>query len=108
MNHEQVKRKLLQNPKVRAAYEHPPLQVAVAHAVIQRRQELNMTQVELSQLLGTSQAHIWRIESGQSNLTLDSLQKLADALQLSVKVIFGEPQTSRTVTNINISPLLES
>lgn len=84
MNHEDVKQRLLANPETREAYEHPPLALIIARSAVERRRQLGMSQEELSQALGTSQTQVWRIESGQANLTIGTLQKLADVLGLPV------------------------
>jgi transcriptional regulator with XRE-family HTH domain len=84
MNHDEVKRKLLEDPEVREMYRNPPLPLAVARAVVQRRRALGLSQEELAARLGTSQMQVWRIESGQANITLDTLQKLSEVLELSV------------------------
>lgn len=84
MKHEEVKRRLLENPEMREAYEHPPLALAVARAVVLRRRELGISQEDLAQQLGTSQTQVWRIESGQANITLETLQKLGDILHIAV------------------------
>lgn len=83
MNHEETKRRLLKNPEVREAYENPPLSLAVARAVVERRRELGMTQEELAERLGSSQSQVWRIESGHANPTASTLSKLEEVLGIS-------------------------
>lgn len=84
MNHEEVKLRLLKDPKVREAYENPPLPLATARTVVERRRELSITQKELAEMMGSSQAQVWRIESGQFNPTLKTLSKLEVALGTSL------------------------
>jgi len=86
VNMEEAKRRLLADRQTREAYEHPPLALALARAVVQRKHALNMSQVELAERLGTSQTQVWRIESGQANLTIDTLQRLQEVLQVAVEV----------------------
>ena len=95
MNHEEVKRRLLADPDVREAYDNPPLAIAVARAVVRRRRELGLSQEELAKRLGTSQMQVWRIESGQANITLDTLQKLAETLVLTVELHASLEQRER-------------
>jgi UDP-N-acetylglucosamine 1-carboxyvinyltransferase len=52
--------------------------------VSKRRQELGLSQRELGDMLGTPQGNISRIEYGQQNLTIDTLCKLANALDTTV------------------------
>ena len=88
MNHEDVKSRLLRDRQTREAYETPPLSLAVARAVVERRRHLAMTQEELAERLGTSQMQVWRLESGQANVTLKTLEKLGEVLGLVPKIHF--------------------
>lgn len=86
MNHDQVKQQLLKNPEVRRAYENPPLQLKVARAVVEWRRTQGKNQTELAVLLGTSQNQVYRIESGDANITVKTLQRLHDVLGLEFEV----------------------
>lgn len=94
MNHEEVKRRLLGDPEVRKAYENPPLPLATARSVVLRRKELGMTQKELAERIESSQAQVWRIESGQFNPTLKTLSKLEEALRIKLIPAGGVPEGS--------------
>lgn len=52
------------------------------------REELGLTQRELAQKAGTTQAHIARIEQGDANPTLKTLVRLAAAFQLDLLIGF--------------------
>ncbi len=96
MKHEEVKNKLLNNPWVREAYENPPLHLAAARAVVERRKELGMTQEELAEKMGTSQSQVWRIESGAFNPTSKTLARLEGVLGISFSKLYREyQQTAR-------------
>jgi transcriptional regulator with XRE-family HTH domain len=86
VNHETLKRQLLNDPATREAYEHPPFPLILAHAVVMRRRALGLSQQELAERLGTSQTQIWRIESGQANPTLDTLVRLSEILGLDLEI----------------------
>ena len=47
------------------------------------RKTKGLTQKQLGQLLGVSQAAIGQFESGKSNLTIDTIKKIAEALEVS-------------------------
>lgn len=47
------------------------------------RKMKNLTQRELGELLGISQAAIGQFESGKSNLTMDTVKKIASALEVT-------------------------
>jgi ribosome-binding protein aMBF1 (putative translation factor) len=90
MKHNEVKARLLQDPPTREAYEHPPLALVVARGVVVRRRELGMSQEQVAQALETSQNQVWRIESGQANMTLDTLERLAHVLKVPVSYLVSE------------------
>ncbi|HXV58465.1 MAG TPA: helix-turn-helix transcriptional regulator [Gaiellaceae bacterium] len=53
---------------------------AIARFVIQRRDELGLTQQQLAERMGTSHSAISRIESGQHRTSIATLERLAEAL----------------------------
>lgn len=93
MNHEEAKRRLLKDPKVREAYENPPLPLAVARAVVERRRELGLSQEQLATMIDSSQSQVWRIESGDFNPTLKTLSKLETALGIPLRTSSEEVHT---------------
>ena len=52
-----------------------------------RRESLNVTQDNLAQLSGVALRTLKQFESGKGNPTLQTLQKLGDALGLEITVI---------------------
>lgn len=55
-------------------------------AIIQRRrQELDLTQSQLAQKMGVTQGLISRWENGEENLTMETVSKIAIALDLSTQ-----------------------
>lgn len=60
-------------------------------AVRARRKRLNMSQQELSFRLGADQAYVSRIERGQMNVTLDSVEQIASALGIGMENLLALP-----------------
>ncbi|MFZ4706147.1 MAG: helix-turn-helix domain-containing protein [Bacteroidales bacterium] len=58
----------------------------IGQAIRQTRQERKMTQEELGKLIGVQKAQISRIESNASNVTIDTLMRVFNALQATVKL----------------------
>ena len=56
--------------------------------MIDGRKEKNITQKELADLTGITQADISRIETGNSNPSIQTLQRLAAGLGMRVKLEF--------------------
>ena len=63
----------------------------------QQRMFLMMTQKELSERTGVSQTHISQIESGKHNANLQTIEKLCEALGLSISI---ESNTDEIIRNI--------
>ena len=59
---------------------------SIAHSVIERRVELEMSQSDLARLCGTTQSAIARLESGGRPPRIDTLLRLADALDCDLHV----------------------
>lgn len=58
----------------------------IANKIRQRRKKLGLSQDKLSKLAGVAYNTIVKIESGENpNPTLDTLQKIAKALNISIK-----------------------
>jgi transcriptional regulator with XRE-family HTH domain len=59
---------------------------AIAHDVAERRQELGLSQRELAELVGTTQSAIARLERGGRPPRIDTLLRIADALDCDLVV----------------------
>lgn len=58
----------------------------IGKAIRQTRQERKLTQEELGKLIGVQKAQISRIENNASNVTIDTLMRVFNALQAKVKL----------------------
>ena len=56
----------------------------IALMVRQRMSELGVTQIALAEKLGCTQQHVSTLLKGKSNLTLETIAKLEDALSISL------------------------
>lgn len=72
------------------------IKVAIAIAVMNKRQQLNLSQQQYAELLGVSQALIARWEKGTHNFTIDTLCELAEKTGLDLKVQLDEPEQKWT------------
>jgi len=68
----------------------------IGKAIKQTRQERNLTQEELGQLVGVQKAQISRLENKTSNVTMDTLLRVFTALKAKVKLHVELP-------NVNVS-----
>lgn len=58
----------------------------------QRRQAQGISQEELAMRIGADQAYVSRIEAGQMNVTLETAEELAAALELDFTDFFDPPE----------------
>ena len=58
----------------------------VGNAILNRRNELKITQPHLAELAGISVNSLYKIERGQSNATLELIEKIIDVLGLELKL----------------------
>lgn len=72
------------------------LSMALAKAVYDRRTELGLTQAELAERAGLTQAKISRIEGSDTVPTLPLLAKLADALDATLNIALDADDTRVT------------
>jgi transcriptional regulator with XRE-family HTH domain len=63
--------------------------------ITRRRQELGLTQTALAVTLGIRPHNVSRIEGGHQNVTIDTLCKLANALDTTVLALLGGTSTRR-------------
>lgn len=83
----------LQNPEVKAEYDALQPEFDIMQAIIDARKSQNLTQKELSERTGITQADISRIETGTRNPSLNMLKKLADGMGMYLKVEFIPKRT---------------
>jgi ribosome-binding protein aMBF1 (putative translation factor) len=78
--------KLLQDPEVRAEYDKLEPEYQIARQLIKARLAKKLTQAELAAKAGVKQAYIARLEGGDANPTVESLNKVASALGLRLQL----------------------
>lgn len=77
----------LENPEFKKAWEETEIEYRIARNIINERSKLNLSQSELAKRAATTQSVIARIESGNANITIKTLEKLSNALDTSVSYI---------------------
>ncbi|MBU2544959.1 helix-turn-helix domain-containing protein [Patescibacteria group bacterium] len=78
----------LKNPKFKEYYDEYGKQFEIAYQILQLRKKRRMSQAQLAKKIGAKQSNVARIEAGQQNLTTDTLQKIATAFNLDLKIEF--------------------
>ena len=72
--------------------EEYDIDVEVRDLVISARNAANLTQKQLAQRSGVSQANISKIENGNYHPSLSTLKRIADALGKRLVVSFEDPE----------------
>ena len=78
----------LKDPKFREEYEALAPEFAIMQAIIDARKSAGLTQKELSERTGIAQADISKLEKGNGNPSLRTLQRLAAGMGMQIKIAF--------------------
>ena len=78
----------LKDEKFRKEYMALGPEFQIIRVLLDGRKEKKLTQKQLSELTGINQADISKIEKGVANPSLKTIQRLADGLNMSVKIEF--------------------
>lgn len=88
MNHDQVKKQLLQNPDVQREFDDLKVLYDIKREIIKLRLEQGLSQKELADKINTKQSAISRLENGEYNPSIEFLAKVANALGKELQISF--------------------
>lgn len=83
----QHKQELLKNPKFKAAYDELEPEYRLANDLIRARLGKKMTQSELAKKAGVSRVVVARLESGMTNPTVETVNRVAGALGKEFRLV---------------------
>lgn len=78
----------MEDPVFRQEWEEQRKENEIARQIIQLRKEKGLTQSDLAKKLNTQQSVISRIENGEQNITLSTLDKIAKELGARIEITF--------------------
>lgn len=78
----------MQDPEFKVEYDALELEFAIIQAIIDARKGAGLTQKQLSERTGISQSDISKLETGNANPSLRTLQRLANGLGKRVRIAF--------------------
>ena len=78
----------MENPEFRAEYEKIQPEMDIIRAIVDARLSQNLTQKELAERTRINQADISKLENGTRNPSLRLLQRLADGMDMILKIEF--------------------
>jgi DNA-binding XRE family transcriptional regulator len=93
-NFEEFEIDLLKKESIRKAYEALRPKYDIIASLIERRNQLHISQAQLAKIIGTKQPAISRLEKGDYNTTLSTFFKVAKALQLDISLT-AKPKNQR-------------
>ena len=78
----------LENPEFKKEYENIQPEMDIIRAIVDARVSQNLTQRELAERTGINKADISKLENGTRNPSLRLLQRLADGMDMVLKIEF--------------------
>lgn len=78
----------LKDPKFKKEWNNLDAEFQIIRAMIDARNEKEITQKDLSNMTGISQGDISKIENGNANPSINTLKRLAKALGKDLKISF--------------------
>jgi len=81
-------RRAANNPEYARLWAERAVERRIAQQLIKYRMAHNLSQEELARRAGTSHSQISRLESGQHQSSVATLEKIADALDLDLDITF--------------------
>jgi ribosome-binding protein aMBF1 (putative translation factor) len=78
----------LQDPEFRAEYDALENEFSIIQAMIDARKVSGLTQKQLAERTGIAQSDISKLETGNANPSLKTLQRLADGMGMKLKISF--------------------
>lgn len=86
--YKEYKNKCLEDSNFKKEYDDLEPEYDIINAMIKARKEKGLTQKQLSELTGISQADISRIENGTRNPSLEMIKRLATGMGMRLKLEF--------------------
>ena len=88
----------LQDEEIRAEFGAEGVRTSFAFALLNARESAGMTQAELAELCGVSQAYISKLESGEANPTIGKLGFIFASMWMEPTIGFGPLMPERSNT----------
>lgn len=97
-------REQMQNPELKKEYDNLQPEFDIIRAIVDARTSQNLTQKQLAEKTGIHQADISKLENGTRNPSINLLKRLAEGMDMMLKIEFVPKQKSTLMKNSNYSP----
>lgn len=88
----------LMDPEVRREYEALEPEFRLIRSILLLRNQMSISQKQLAELVGIKQPAISRLERGDSNFTINTLRKVADALNADLYISLKPRSPTKVVS----------
>ena len=78
----------MRNEALRKEYEENQPELDIIRAIVEARASQHLTQKQLAERTGINQADISKLENGTRNPTINLLKRLADGMDMTLKIEF--------------------
>ena len=85
---QELTKELMKDPEFKKEYESLQPEMDITRAILNARIQTGLTQMQLSEKSGISQADISRLERGTRNPSLSLLKRLAEAMDATLRIEF--------------------
>ena len=85
---QELTNELMQDPDFKKEYEALQPEMNITRTILDARIRAGMTQMELAETSGISQADICRLEKGTRNPSIALLKRLAEAMDSTLRIEF--------------------
>jgi len=80
----------LKDPKFKKYFDKYSIQLNIGYQIFKLRKKKKMSQAALAKKIGTKQSNIARMEAGDQNFSINTLQKIAQVFNKDLKISFGK------------------
>lgn len=63
--------------------------VEIGKTIREARERVGLSQAALAEIVGMHRENMIRVEKGRTNLTVETMMKIADALELSLQIVLA-------------------
>ena len=88
LNFDDLLKQELKDPEFKKGFEIEKKKLEMSLAIINLRKKKKISQAKLAEKIGMKQSAVGRIEAGKQNLTIETLQKIAFALNKELIIDF--------------------
>jgi len=78
----------LKNPEFKIEYDALSAEYQLINAILDARKAANITQKQLAEMTGIAQSDISKIENGNANPSLKTIERIASGMGMTVRVEF--------------------